>query len=123
MSEITIKQAYKVMQAACGIEVGDKVKVLRMPSEGKELGWNYNGYGAIGQRRKAVGERLKVINIDYNGILLSVDVLSYPWPFFCLELVEKAKPELPADVTFTKEGLKVGGIFLSKDTIRENLDL
>lgn len=33
-----IREAYKVMQSQCGIEVGDKVRVLRK-AKSREMGW------------------------------------------------------------------------------------
>lgn len=121
MSELT--EAYKVMQAACGIEVGDKVKVLR--------GWEQSEMGFEGviyqdsTRSNFVGEECIVSEMrDTNvtvGDMLGEFCVSIP--FFCLELVEKAKPELPKDVSFEKDGMTVSGTFVSLDTIKRNYDL
>lgn len=123
MSEMTVEQAYKVMQAHCGIEVGDKVKVLRGFKQG-EMGTD----GSDISSSDLVGDIGVVTNSCSSWFHLKMDKhirgkTEMHYPFFCLELVEKAKPELPADVSFTDDGLTVRGTFLSKDTIRRNLDL
>ncbi len=84
-----IEEAYKTMQEASGIKVGDKVKVLRA-NERDELGSNtcyhteseldYNGRDGV------------VIGIDSNGVSIELPTgRIYRIPFFVLEVVEKAK--------------------------------
>ncbi len=93
--EMDLKEAYRVMQKASGIEVGDKVKVLRTAKRG-EMGW----YGLCDNTRMQklnLGQILKVANIAdtgecyielefYNGGTTFI-------PFFTLEIIEKAKQE------------------------------
>lgn len=120
-----LQKAYATMQAACGIEKGDTAKVLREWDRG-EMG--FEGYYPHCAMPRVVGMVGEVKCINDGSISLS-NFVDDPLgtyinvPFFCLELVEKAKPELPSGVTFTADGLKVGEVYLSKDTNRRNLDL
>lgn len=121
MSKLT--EAYKVMQEHCGIEVGDTVKVLREWKRG-EMGFEGVMYQPS-TRPKFVGEEcvvseMRATNVVVEGMLGEFCVSI---PFFCLELVEKAKPKLPKGVTFEENGLTVGGTFVSLDTIKRNYDL
>jgi len=91
-----LQEAYKVMQEHCGIEVGDTVKVVRAPFDGeadKEYGKHW---------RNRIGNIYRVDNIDSTpgrfGLAHSGKNMysgDYNVPFYCLELVEKAKSELP----------------------------
>jgi len=83
-----IKKAYIVMQDKYGIGVGDKVKVLRYPKS-YEMGWNCEPGG-----KSIVGETCIVKAIqDQSGIQLDSGNKCIFWwyPFFCLEIIEKAK--------------------------------
>ena len=123
MSDMSVKEAYKVLHDACGIEVGDEVTVLRIPVNGKELGWNHPGYGCVEDRIDLIGKTAKISQVNERHFYFEGDTTKLGWPFFCLELAKETKPDLPDGVTFTADGLKVGGVYLSKDTIRRNLDL
>jgi hypothetical protein len=80
-----VKEAYKVMQENCGIEVGDTVRVLR-EVKSWEIGWSYV-WGIV--MNEFIGKELKVISLDNGaGIGLENDFF---FPFFVLELVSKAK--------------------------------
>lgn len=82
-----IREAYKVMQSQCGIEVGDKVRVLRKAKD-YEMGWgvvwlrNMNSHvGSVG----VVGECG-----EEDGFTVHFNDGDRCWlPFFVLELVEK----------------------------------
>lgn len=78
-----LQDAYKILQDNCGIEVGDKVKVLHKTAN-EELGW---GYCWVSEMDACVGRELTVVNVKTGGICLE-DRHYYPW--FVLELVEKA---------------------------------
>jgi len=87
-----IKEAYKVMQAECGIEVGDRVDILR-PNDSNEMGTSalyhrqdeFDCYGSSG-RVDAVGYRCIVVITDAGKI--------FRLPFFVLRVTKKAhKPE------------------------------
>lgn len=116
MSEMSVKEAYGVLQAACGIKVGDKVRILMKPTPCKD-GWGYFGDGVY---EADVGHSFKVegVSLDKTAFILP---RSRYLPFYCLELVEKA-PKAPSNVSFEKDGLTVGGTFVSLNTIRRNLD-
>lgn len=121
MSEISVQEAYQVMQEHCGIEVGDTVKVLRAPKEKYELG---SSALIDSTDEKFVGGTFPVSRINAREIKLEgLGHTTWGFPFFCLELVEKAKLEIPNEVSFGKDGITVKGTFVSKDTIKRNLDL
>lgn len=119
MSEMSLREAYRVMQEHCGIEEGDIVTPLFIFTPyalGYENGWTR-------EHKEMIGKKYTVVRDDGNsGFALNSSSLLH-FPCFALKLIEKAKPELPESVTFTKEGLKVGEVFLSKDTIKCNLRL
>lgn len=114
MSEL--KEAYRVMQRHCGIEVGDTAIPLRKYERG-ELGYS-NDFNSEMMAKIGKPGRVTAISNVTKGYFIN----GWWWPFFVLELVEKAH-KLPADVSFGKDGLTVGGVFVSKETIRRNLDL
>lgn len=124
MSDMSIQKAYRVMQAHCGIEKGDMVKILRIWREGEmgscctmSPGSEMAEFVGIIGKADIYSDHITVVNSD--GLYVHV-------PFFCLELVEKAPKAtyLPSlDVIFEKNGLTVGGTFISTDTIKRNLDL
>lgn len=93
--EINLQEAYKVMQANCGIEVGDTVKVLR-PFKDKE-----NGCGIRYNWRMddLIGGHFVVRDISESYIDLSC---GYLWPFFVLELVKKGK-KLPEPLEISSD--------------------
>lgn len=122
-----ITEAYRVMQKHCRIEVGDKVRVLRTV-EGSEMGFGQSS--RLPERDGAVGECFRVMNIasDNQGIELNCPGYMH-FPFFCLELVEKAKPELPPimvgshEVEFIdNEGIRVCSEYVAIGTLRKMLD-
>ena len=82
---MTLEEAYLTMQENCGIEVGDTVKVLRK-AKSEEMGWSAIWTGSMSD---LVGKTAKVTEFDKdrNGLSLNDD---YWFPFFVLELVEKA---------------------------------
>ena len=84
-----IKEAYRVMQEASGIGVGDKVRVLRVANMG-EMGW-MNSWArdmdeTIGHEGvvEAVGSDVRV------NIKTRVSEIRC-YPFFVLEVIEKAQ--------------------------------
>lgn len=124
MSEMLVQEAYRVMQAECGIEVGDRVKILRTYNH-NEMGCQL---GALSTDEERVGHLAEVRKLGDGYIAIDLDNgRGTSFPFFCLELVEKAKPELPAGVIFEGDGLTVApskrNTFVSTDTIKRNLGL
>lgn len=85
--------AYLTLHKASGIEVGDKVKVIRLP-ESLEMGWNKN---IIDRNTRYIGEIFVVKSDDKNGGFEFYTDISATgiifFPFFCLELVKKGKKE------------------------------
>ena len=99
---------YKKMQELSGLKVGDKVKVVRDAEHG-EYGWpsTWNSSMRIPYERGAIRE---IEDIFPEGIVISNN--SYLFPFFCLQLVEKAKIRKEAWVNFFMGGgkrLAIGG--------------
>lgn len=132
MSEMSVQEAYRVLQANCGIGKGDKVEVVRAP-------FLYDGVNSYPDHwRKRVGNVYRIDNIEsttgwfgfshegrnfYDGC--------YTIPFYCLELVEKAKPELPPilvggnEVKFIRGDIpriEVCGVSVHKETLRKILE-
>ncbi|KKL77169.1 hypothetical protein LCGC14_2037550 [marine sediment metagenome] len=86
-----LREAYCVMQAASGIEKGDTVRVIRTTKK-DEMGYNGSPTNCV----KTVSTVIEVQEAD--GIeLRNTDIPAshgtYWFPFFALEIVEKAKPE------------------------------
>ncbi len=97
MSEV--QEAYKVMQKASGIKVGDTVKALRqfelleMGHTGSSSGSKENGYKRDFINHSAVGV---VTEIEDNYIIVNCGRKyqgHWCFPFFVLEVIEKAKAE------------------------------
>lgn len=95
-SKMDLKEAYRAMQAACGIEVGDTVRILRTAKSG-ELGWDNSWSHTMDA---FVGREGVVAEIHHKGIqvtpltvALAPYVSSPSYPFFVLEVVAKKKPE------------------------------
>ena len=89
---MNIQKAYEAMQKECGIEVGDKVKVLREACD-DEMGWD-NAW--LPEMSDAVGKIYVVADAHtYCGIVIRLGKYDtrYRFPFFVLELVEKFKKE------------------------------
>ena len=83
-----LQDAYAFMQKNCGIEVGDTVKVLRKAK-------NYeNGWGTCwnDDMSNLVGKTFEVASYDTAGFLDRK--IACHFPFFVLELVEKALPKI-----------------------------
>ena len=83
---MNIKEAYEVMQKASGIEVGDKVRVLRK-FKNYEMGFKCIYGSAAGVK---IGSELEVKKVGTEGIKL---IGGDQFPFFVLEIVEKHKDE------------------------------
>ena len=84
-----IEEAYKVMQAACGIKKGDTVRVLRS-FKSYELGcgdsWNPDMGGSVGE---------EFVVKEITGTNCSIG--DYYWPFFCLEKIKSATHTIAFD--------------------------
>ena len=78
---MTANEAYMKLQDGCGIEVGNKVTVLRKAKSG-ELGWGCSWNSSM---LRFVGNVYTVTNITREGILLN-DTYYFPW--YVLELTE-----------------------------------
>lgn len=115
-----LQDAYKVLQAACGIEVGDMVKVLRAPTKSYELG---SSVLSAALDKEFVGGTFPVSSIKARQISLEGRGERYwGFPFFCLELVRKTAPSIKVGshtVEFTGDGIKVGCEVVSKETLEQ----
>lgn len=90
---MNLKEAYVIMQKNCGIDVGDRVKVLR-EAESHAMGWDFPWLPTM---NKHIGKIFTVIYVGANsGIKLNTsdnmpdNYMNYAFPFFALELIEKA---------------------------------
>ena len=83
-----IYEAYQVLQADCGIKVGDTVKVLsaeRFKRSGYRYAWD------LGTPKDAyIGKEYVVDRVDKDGIIIK----GYTFPFFVLEKIKDAETEL-----------------------------
>lgn len=95
-----LKKAYLRMQKESGFNIGDTVRVLRRADSG-EWGWCNNWSDDMDIYVE--GADYEITDIDKFGVRLGDD---YQFPFFVLELVEKAKVD---------ETLEVGQWFKRKD--------
>lgn len=100
-----LQEAYRTLQGASGIEVGDKVRVLRRAKD-HEMGWD-NSW--IDDRMdRFIGGVYEVAVVDEDGIRFSSSVgPRFSFPFFVLEVVEKANP--PIRIGSYTVGFRDGG--------------
>jgi len=77
-----INDAYLKLHRACGIKVGDKVKILRK-AKTQEMGWD-NAW--VEPQNKTVGKILEVTgDSDDKGFYLGSSI--YAYPFYVLEKI------------------------------------
>ena len=85
---MNLQEAYRVMQKASGIEVGDTVRILRK-FKNCELGSDCCTWDSGSSKKKMQGQTEKVNKVVSRSIWID----NYEFPFFALEIVEKAKSE------------------------------
>lgn len=88
--KVEVKEAYKIMQKASGIKVGDRVRLLRKVSGEGEMGWHEGWCGDMSDR---VGKIGTVIDVRDHTIDVNIQASHFTYPFFVLEVVEPAKEE------------------------------
>jgi hypothetical protein len=91
--KMDVKEAYKALQAECGIRVGDTVRIIRTAKRG-EMGWAV-GFEWNREQKDALGVDLTVISDKgRQGFRLKTGRGEDVWaPFFALELVKHKEPE------------------------------
>ncbi len=106
-----LQEAYLTLHEASGIEAGDKVDILRLPTGNSEGGWTHMGLDPNFHRTLGLG----IVRADAGREGFRVRHLkvgdNQEWPFFCLELIEKGTSPFKIgdnEVKFTAEGIKVG---------------
>ena len=85
----SMQEIYMEGQAACGLKVGDQVKVLRQPKS-CEYGWNN-----LSPYKDYTGEMGTITAMCHTGIRLKLnkdDVYMF-YPYFVLEKIEEVKPK------------------------------
>lgn len=101
---------------ACGIEAGDKVKVLRA-AKNYEMGWGTVWNSSMNEQ---IGEVLTVRgDRGGNGFLMEG---GYSYPFFVLEFIEKGEKPIRIGghtVEFKDNGIQVGRTFVNKEIVKE----
>ena len=90
--KMNIKDAYIAMQAACGIKVGDTVKVLRK-AESLEMGW---GNVWSDDMDRLIGAQGVATLCDLqSGVRVNFEDDWFAFPFFVLQKIEKKwEPEV-----------------------------
>ena len=83
-----LREAYQLMQANCGIKVGDTVRVLRTATHEEE-----RAYGAtwIKGCKSFIGMEYKVERIDKDCVVIA----GVQFPFFVIEKIKDAESEYP----------------------------
>ena len=102
-----LQKAYKTMQAASGIEVGDTVRVLRK-AERREMGWQNSWWESM---NGSVGKSGIVAGVYCHGIRIEGINCPLLYPFFCLELISKGEAPIKIGEHIAKideSGIKVG---------------
>lgn len=123
-----IKEAYRVMHANCGIELGDTVIPL-FKFKPRSLGYKNNWTPG---HAEMIGRECTVVKDDgNNGFALELEGgPRLHFPCFALELVEKVKPKLPPimvggnEVKFIHDPfpvIEVCGVTVHKATLEEML--
>lgn len=118
---MTNKEAYLQLHKACGIEVGDTVKVVRVPFFGAEITPLYAAPSNRAAYRSRVGAEVTIVGLAPDGRFL-VDKGPQYVPFYCLELLSKGKPEIKVNgdtVKFEDGKIKVGRTTVPHDIIDE----
>lgn len=109
MNSETMKKVYLDAQAACGLKVGDYVRLIRQP-EDDEAGWDNDS-----PLPTHIGETGRITDIDSYGIFVSFQGEEWTYPYFVLEKVEKPTREFkPFDKVLTRnsnEGLWIASYF------------
>ncbi len=85
-----LREAYKTMQEACGLKVGDRVRVLRKFSSyemGSSPFWN-----EAGRMSETIGNEYNITSFYESSIGLSS---GWSYPFFVLEKVEDTPAPTP----------------------------
>lgn len=119
-----IREAYKMMQAASGIEVGDTVKMLR-EFKRYEMGCNLipsDIHGAMIGETYIVNQIEAVGDIRVNGGSIAFNAFL---PFFCLELIAKGPPPIKIGehtVETDKDGITVGCESVPWETLEKILE-
>ncbi len=127
MSEMSVQEAYKILQAECEIEAGDKVRIVRAFST-QEMGTTiyFNSSMANDVGKTFIVSKYAEPTSNNGG---GYEVNKWFWPFFCLELVEKAQPKPPPimvgehEVKFLPDAqIEVCDVMVSKETLQEILE-
>lgn len=114
--EPSMQDWYLQGHKACGIEAGDKVKVLRA-AKNYEMGWGTVWNSSMNEQ---IGEVLTVRgDRGGNGFLMEG---GYSYPFFVLEFIEKGEKPIRIGghtVEFKDNGIQVGRTFVNKEIVKE----
>lgn len=89
MNNKTMEKVYMDAQKACGLKVGDWVKITRK-AEDYEAGWNNTWDCTMDEYANQVGQ---IMDINDEGIEVQFIACWDSFPYFVLEKVEKSKHE------------------------------
>jgi len=111
---MSIEDAYETLQEEWArlynVEVGDYVRVLRKVTTTDELGSFFTVNG-----EEQVDGVYKVTRINRHAIGLAAGDYEFLYPFFCLEFVKKAQPEI--DITLKINGKEARLSEISEETL------
>jgi len=131
MSEMSAREAYRVLQGGFGARGGDDVKVVRGYTEEEANDMGFTASGMRGEFNRLVGKIVPVVNVGIYHIEIpdpNNEGGGIYAPFFCLELVEKAKPKPPPImvggnvVKFLDGKIRVCDVTVSGETLHKMLD-
>lgn len=107
-NECDLRQAYLVSQRNCGIEVGDRVKVLRAAKH-HEGGWGLRWNSGENRYIGCIGEVVDIRATDGLSVTFPSDSDRFNWmfPWFVLEKVTPTPSELYLEGQ-RESGIKVG---------------
>jgi hypothetical protein len=115
--ELSAEELYIQMQKLSGLQVGDKVKILRSYKD-EEMGAYCRFVHSMG---RLIGQEGVITDISRKG----AKVLGWLWPFFVLEKLEESPVEVELNHEYTavvagdKQTVKVGCQTFSREKILE----
>jgi hypothetical protein len=106
---MNLKEAYLAGHKACGLKVGDRVKVMRAAEKG-EQGWQntWSVYAGGADKNQTIGNVYEIIQDNLvKGFILDFDSNAWHFPWFILEKVEDAIKTSDLDFGCQQENVEI----------------